>query len=87
MDQFVEEYAAACPNYIKIDVPGLTEAIIVGGARLLRRPEVRELHIEMREHSAVGQRIVGMLNQAGFDVVSRPAHGAATDLTFARPGS
>ena len=87
MDQLVEEYGAACPNYIKIDVPALTEAIIVGGARLLARPEVRELHIEMREESPTGQRIMGMLNQAGFEVVGRPTRGGSTDLIFARYGS
>jgi FkbM family methyltransferase len=87
MDQLVEEYGAACPNYIKIDVPALTEAIIVGGARLLERPEVRELHIEMREESPTGQRIMGMLNQAGFEVVGRPTRGGSTDLILARYGS
>ena len=87
MDQLVEEYGAACPNYIKIDVPALTEAILVGGARLLRRLEVRELHIEMREGSPTGQRILEMLDQAGFEVVDRPDHGGSTDLIFARRGS
>ena len=87
MDQLVEEYGLACPNYIKIDVPGLTESIVAGGARVLRQPEVLELHVEMREHSRTGQRIVEKLNQAGFEVVGRPAHGGATDLIFARPGS
>jgi FkbM family methyltransferase len=87
MDQLVEEYGVACPNYIKIDVPALTEAILVGGPRLLARPEVRELHVEMREDSSTGQRIVALLSQAGFEIVGRPAHGGATDLTFAKPGS
>lgn len=84
MDQVVEEYGAACPNYIKIDVPALTEAILIGGARLLRRPEVRELHVEMREYSSTGQRIVEMLSLAGFDIISRPGHGGSTDVTFAK---
>ncbi|MDA1184334.1 MAG: FkbM family methyltransferase [Acidobacteria bacterium] len=87
MDQLVEEYGAACPNYIKIDVPALTEAIIIGGARLLGRPEVRELHIEMREDSATGRRIAGILDRAGFEVVGRPTRGGSTDLIFARRGS
>ena len=87
MDQLIEEFGLACPNYIKIDVPGLTESIVTGGVHLLRRPEVRELHVEMREHSGTGQRIVEKLNQAGFEIVGRPAHGGATDLIFVRPDS
>ena len=35
-------------NYIKIDVPGSTKAIIVGEMRTLQRPEFRWLRIEMR---------------------------------------
>ena len=87
MDQLVEEYGLTCPNYIKIDVPGLTEAIVTGGAQVLRRPEVRELHVEMRERSETGQRIVEMLEQAGLVVVGRSTHGGATDLMFARSDS
>ena len=87
MDQLVEEYGLACPNYIKIDVPGLTESIVAGGEHLLRQPELLELHIEMREHSGTGQRILEKLTQAGFEVVGRPAHAGATDLIFARSAS
>jgi FkbM family methyltransferase len=86
MDHLIEEYQLACPNYIKIDVPGMTEPIIEGGTRLLRRPEVREVHIELREHSAAGQRITGLLEQSGFAVASRDVHGGSADVTFARPG-
>jgi FkbM family methyltransferase len=84
MDQLIEEYGLACPNYLKIDAPGLTEAIVTGGRRMLQRPEVRELHIEVREQSRGGQRILEVLRQAGFAVVSRHPHGGSADLTFAR---
>ena len=84
MDQLVEEYGIACPNYIKVDAPGLSEAIIAGGARLLERPDVRELHIEVREQSKGGQRILELLKQRGFVAVSRNAHGGSADLTFKR---
>ena len=86
MDQLVEEFGLAPPNYVKIDVPGLTEEIVAGGARTLRRPDVRELHIEMREQSGTGQRIIETLAGLGFAVVARPAHGGTTDLTFAKSG-
>src|SRR3970282_470785 len=61
MDDLIEEYELACPNYIKIDAPGMSEAIIAGGMRMLQRQEVREVHIELREKSKGGPRIIEML--------------------------
>ncbi len=85
-DRLVEEYAVPCPNYIKIDAPGSLEAIIAGASRTLQRPEVRELHLEVREQSKGGQRVMEMLTRAGFVVANRHSHGGSADLTFARPG-
>jgi hypothetical protein len=73
----------ACPNYIKIDVPGLTNAVIEGALRTLQRPDLRELHIETDEHSKDGRRIVDVLEQHGFMIAGRHVRGT-TDLTFAR---
>ena len=84
MDHLVEQFGLPCPNYIKIDVPGLTADIIAGGMATLRRPDVRELHIEMREHSKAGQQIAGTLAGLGFTIAARPVHGETTDLTFVR---
>jgi len=84
MDDLIEEYGLACPNYVKIDVPAMTEAIIEGAARTLRRSELRELHIEASESSTGGRRVVALLAQAGFAVAARHVHGDTTDLTFAR---
>ena len=84
MDRLVNEFGLACPNYIKIDVPALTGAIIEGGARTLQRPQVRELHIEASEESTGGRRLVERLTQAGFTIAARHVHGETTDLTFVR---
>jgi FkbM family methyltransferase len=83
MDQLVEEYGVACPNYIKIDVPGLSEDIIAGGERTLGRPEVREIHIELTASSG-GRRITAMLNGHGFVASAREEHGGSGDVTFVR---
>jgi FkbM family methyltransferase len=83
VDELIDEYGLTCPNYIKIDVPGLTNAIIEGAARTLQRPELRELHIETDEHSTDGRRIVEVLGQYGFAIAGRHVRGT-TDLTFAR---
>jgi FkbM family methyltransferase len=84
MDQLVEDYGLACPNYLKVDVPGLAESIIAGGMRLLQRRELREIHIECSEERSTGQRIIKMLLSAGFTMADRAHHGGTTDLTFTR---
>lgn len=73
-----------CPNYIKIDVPAMTGAIVEGGMRTLRGPELRELHIEASEQSTGGRRLVEKLLEAGFTIAARHVHGETTDLTFTR---
>ena len=83
MDQLIDEYQLPCPNYVKIDVPGMTDAIIDGGMQTLQRPELRELHIELSDRSRNGQRIMQILEQCGFTAASRHEHGS-TDVTFVR---
>ena len=82
----VGDYGFPCPNYIKIDVPGITEAVIAGGARTLRDPELRELHIELDERSEETSPIVETLARAKFGVVARHVRKGIADVTFARQG-
>ena len=84
IDELVEEYGVPCPNYIKIDAPGASEDIIAGATRTFRRPEVRQIHLEVRDSSKGGQRILEMLNQSGFAPISKDTHGGSADVTFAR---
>ena len=83
MDELVDDYGVACPNYIKIDVPGLSEDIIAGGERTLQRKDVREIHIELTS-SKGGRRIADMLARCGFVVSTRDEHGGSGDVTFVR---
>ena len=83
IDQLVEEFGLPCPNYIKIDVPGLSEEILAGAARTLQRPELRELHIEAREDSTGGRRILETLKRSGMYPQGSERHGS-TDTTFIR---
>lgn len=86
MDRLIEEYGLPCPNYIKIDVPGLTDDILAGGQRTLSRPEVREVHVEASETSSGGRRIGEALKRCGLVLGGSDVHGS-TDLTFVRAGS
>ena len=84
IDQLIEQYGLPCPNYIKIDAPGACEEILTGGARTLGRPDIRQLHLEVREQSKGGQRIIEMLKKQGFAATGKDTHGGSADLTFAR---
>lgn len=87
MDELIDEYGLPCPNYIKIDAPGMSESIVTGGSRMLHRPELRQVHIELREDSRGGPRIIELLERCGLTIVGRHEHGGGTaDLTFARKG-
>jgi FkbM family methyltransferase len=83
IDQLVDEYGLACPNYMKVDVPGMSVEILEGAARTLARPEFRELHIELRAKSASEKQMVAMLERHGLVLAGRDAHGSA-DATFVR---
>jgi FkbM family methyltransferase len=84
IDELVEDYGLPCPNYVKIDAPGASEGIIAGAARTFRRPDVRQIHLEVRDSSKGGQRILEMLNQSGFTAATKDTHGGSADVTFTR---
>jgi hypothetical protein len=84
MDQLVEEYSLPCPRYIKIDVPGFSEDILAGAARTLKRPELREIHIEARNGSSSGRRILEAMKRSGLVPMDSHSHGSTTDMTFVR---
>jgi FkbM family methyltransferase len=84
IDQLVEEFGVPCPNYLKIDVPVLTDDILAGGERTLSRPEVREVHVEANESCSSGRRIIDALRRSGLHLDRSTAHGSS-DLTFVRP--
>ena len=87
IDDLIEQYKMQCPNYIKIDVHGLTQEILAGAARTLSRPELRQIQIEAREHGANGRLISEFLAPFGFSIVQRNMKRDGTtqgDLVFGR---
>ena len=83
-DELIDQYGLPCPNYIKIDVPGMTEDIFMGANRTLQRPELRELHVELRAQSKASGRIIQLLEKNGFVAATDAAHGGSADTTFVR---
>lgn len=90
IDGLIERYGLDCPNYVKIDVPGLTPEILRGARRTLARPELRELQVEAREDGKGGRRVAALLAPLGFEIAhrNRRADGSpGGDLVFARRGA
>ena len=87
VDALIERYGLPRPNYIKIDVPGLTIPILEGAERTLKRPDVKQLQIEVEEHGRGGRMIKSMLSAYGFHIVTRNMKRNGTvqgDLLFGR---
>ena len=87
IDDFIVRYDVPCPNYIKIDVPGLTYEIFVGARHTLARPELRQIQVEADEHGKDGLRISELLAPYGFKVTGRGMRHKGTiqrDLVFSR---
>ena len=93
IDEFIRYYNVTCPNYIKIDVPGLTNEILAGATHTLSRPEVKQIQLEAGESRQSGQRIIALLRGYGFKISRRNLrylkHGITVesgDLVFSREG-
>lgn len=86
IDDFIARYSAPCPNYIKIDVLGLTYEIFKGAQRTLAQAALREIQVEAKEHGG-GRRISELLAPLGFKVIKRGMRlegQLQRDLVFAR---
>jgi len=86
IDDFIRRHGAPCPNYIKIDVPGLTQEIFAGAEHTLAQPALREIQVEAKEHKG-GRCIAERLAPLGFKLVKRGMRcegRVQRDLVFAR---
>ena len=86
VDAFRALHGTASPNYIKIDVPGLTEEIFSGAKQTLACPALREIQVEASERTD-GRRIAELLAPLGFRMVQRGMRDEGRlqrDLVFAR---
>lgn len=87
IDDFIDHYRLSRPNYLKIDVPGLTPEILLGGRRTLSDAAVREVQVEAREQGPGGRRVLSLMSEAGFEISRRNKRLDGTpsgDLVFSR---
>lgn len=91
IDEFLEHFGVPFPNYVKVDVPGLTEEIFHGATRTLTRPELREIQVELREDKKGGRAVLDFLETYGFRIVRRNQreNGRIAELVLGRatPGN
>jgi FkbM family methyltransferase len=84
MDELIDQFALPCPNYIKVDVPGLTDDIFAGGQRVLANPQLRQIHVEASMQAKAGRRLAEMLGGFGFVPLAEHGEGGGSDITFGR---
>jgi FkbM family methyltransferase len=86
IDDFIARHGVSCPNYVKIDVPGLTQEIFAGAKHTLAQPALRQIQVEAGEHRG-GRAIADLLAPLGFKLVGRGMRSGGQlqrDLVFAR---
>jgi len=70
-DDLVDEFGAAPPNHIKLDVDSTEVAILRGAARLLRSPTLLSISVENTLHDTPQNRAIdALLGEAGFQAES-----------------
>ena len=96
IDQLAGDGCFAFPTHLKIDVDGLEAAIIDGAMQTLRDPRLKGVLIEINKASARDMAIPGILEEAGFELVSdrsnwlyredrsREAENPTTNMIFRR---
>lgn len=97
IDELVETFGLPAPTHLKIDVDSLEPEIIGGASRLLHRPTLKSLLVEINRKSAEDLQIPERLARHGFRLVSersnwlsrsdrsREAEAPSTNMIFSRP--
>jgi FkbM family methyltransferase len=90
IDRFIEDFDAAFPNYIKIDVDGTEEEVVLGARKTLRDPRLRSVLIELdARDEARNALVIKIVSESGLLPVARfksPLYpdSPAVNVRFAR---
>ena len=86
IDDFRRLFGVPAPNYLKIDVDGVEDQILLGAAETLADPELRAVLIELEtEETERNAGIVAPLERAGFLLSLRGEnHAGSANAIFTR---
>jgi FkbM family methyltransferase len=88
MDDFIEQFALAAPNHIKLDVDGVELKVLHGATRALAHPALRSVLVEVEPARPELAAIQSLLVANGFSLHGRYPHGptenSTTNLVYVR---
>lgn len=95
VDDFLERFDVPFPNYLKLDIDGVQDKVIMGARKTLRDPRLKSAMLELPPNADMLARVHQEMADAGFvlDKITECAPGGGTDATkidtnqfFRRPG-
>lgn len=84
-DDWIRQFGAEIPHYIKIDVDGIEDKVLCGMSDLLRSPTLLEVQVEMFESRAeYVQSVTKLMNSAGFVLKTVSGSSLVKNYLFSR---
>ena len=71
LDDFVEQFGLQTPNHIKVDVDGTEYQVLQGSEKILGRPKLRSVLVEVHQERGIGGDIARLLEKNGFVLQGR----------------
>ncbi|MBV9828252.1 MAG: FkbM family methyltransferase [Alphaproteobacteria bacterium] len=86
IDDFRRRFGLAAPHYLKIDVDGIEEQILIGAAETLADPDLRSALVEIEsDDTERNAGVIDKLAAVGFRLALRGAnHAGSTNAIFTR---
>jgi FkbM family methyltransferase len=82
LDDFVQQFGLRTPNHIKLDVDGAEYSVLKGSLKILRSNQLRTILAEIDENNPEAGRILDLLSNESFEVLSRHQHGKSSVANY-----
>lgn len=71
LDNFVENFTAPFPNYLKIDVDGAELDVMRGATNIMKKKELLSIQVEIDNKMEGSSQVINMITTAGFELDSK----------------